>query len=644
VATGTPRIQPDAGPGARAVYTAAIGLVGLGALLHGANRYRDFYSDDSLISLRYAERLLAGRGLTWNDGEYVEGYSNLLWVLASSLLGFFGVDLQDATRILGVLGTGAAIAAVVWLHRPARLGDGLPALAGGLAMALTGTFAIWTVGGLEQPMLVGLLAWALVLLTHTIESHPSGSAAALPPRALLPAGVLLGFVCLTRPDGPIFVACGCVSLLWLGRLRASAWRNGLWLALPGVVLIALQLGFRLWYYDAWVPNTAHSKLTLSGHRLEQGFAYWWQGVRPLLAIALPAALTIALASRFRELRTRVAIWLPPLIAWSVWVVVIGGDIFPGRRHLITIVLGFAVLSAELWRFGSMRLRGWARVVVVVAALTSIVLLAHAQRTGDRAHARALLEVPWARGGEALGRLLGETFADDQPLLAVTAAGSLPYYSKLPALDMLGLNDRHLAMNPPPDLGRGRIGHELGDGAYFLARAPDIVVFCGTTGAARACSRGGREMQRSAEFGRSYTSVSLLTEAPVVREARLFMRSQGEKVGVRAEQGGRRIVVPGYLFSSFEGDSATLDDAGRLGVLIGASSDARFANVKLPAGQWTVRSEGRGEVRVTPYIAGAPAGSSGVLQIAGNGPATIELGLTTRDEGAHVLRVVLERVP
>lgn len=40
-----------------------------------------FAIDDALISYRYSDRLLRGRGLTWNDGEFVEGYSNLLWVL-----------------------------------------------------------------------------------------------------------------------------------------------------------------------------------------------------------------------------------------------------------------------------------------------------------------------------------------------------------------------------------------------------------------------------------------------------------------------------------------------------------------------------------------------------------------------------------
>lgn len=46
----------------------AVSVVVLG--IH-AKRYWPFLSDDALISLRYSERLVAGMGLTWTDGERV---------------------------------------------------------------------------------------------------------------------------------------------------------------------------------------------------------------------------------------------------------------------------------------------------------------------------------------------------------------------------------------------------------------------------------------------------------------------------------------------------------------------------------------------------------------------------------------------
>jgi len=52
-----------------------------------------FFVDDSFIALRYVWRLLHGRGLTWTDGDHVEGYSNLLWVLIVAAGGLFTTNL-----------------------------------------------------------------------------------------------------------------------------------------------------------------------------------------------------------------------------------------------------------------------------------------------------------------------------------------------------------------------------------------------------------------------------------------------------------------------------------------------------------------------------------------------------------------------
>lgn len=62
------------------------------------------------------------------------------------------------------------------------------------------------------------------------------------------------------------------------------------------------------------------------------------------------------------------------------------------------------------------------------------------------------------------------------MVAVTAAGCFPYFSKLAALDMYGLNDPHLARHRPEDFGYGYMGHELMSPEYVVSRAPEIVVF------------------------------------------------------------------------------------------------------------------------------------------------------------------------
>ncbi|MER3327957.1 MAG: hypothetical protein RIF34_00150, partial [Candidatus Kapaibacterium sp.] len=65
--------------------------------------YMPFFADDSLITIRYAQRLIDGHGLTWTDGIKVEGYSNLLWVLILAFFGKMGANMILVARVLGVL-------------------------------------------------------------------------------------------------------------------------------------------------------------------------------------------------------------------------------------------------------------------------------------------------------------------------------------------------------------------------------------------------------------------------------------------------------------------------------------------------------------------------------------------------------------
>ncbi|HEX3478002.1 MAG TPA: hypothetical protein VHT91_23435, partial [Kofleriaceae bacterium] len=172
----------------------AIAVIGVAVLVWRASRYWPFIADDALISLRYVKRLVAGHGLTWTDGDRVEGYSNLLWVIACAGLHALGLDPITAARLLGLAGHAAAICAIAWTAAVRSVAQAAALLAIVLGFALTGPIDAWAIGGLEQPLLVGLLAWAVVLCLPALDG-------ARRPSAMLGPGLLLGLVCLTRPDG-----------------------------------------------------------------------------------------------------------------------------------------------------------------------------------------------------------------------------------------------------------------------------------------------------------------------------------------------------------------------------------------------------------------------------------------------------------
>ena len=89
-----------------------------------------FLTDDAFISFRYVRNLLEGHGLVFNPGEYVEGYTNFLWILElAALWGLFGVRLEHAAPWLSIAFTVGTLAALWWwlARSPSRHDRGLVA-------------------------------------------------------------------------------------------------------------------------------------------------------------------------------------------------------------------------------------------------------------------------------------------------------------------------------------------------------------------------------------------------------------------------------------------------------------------------------------------------------------------------------------
>ncbi|HZL85148.1 MAG TPA: hypothetical protein VFD07_07185 [Candidatus Krumholzibacteria bacterium] len=109
--------------------------------------------------------------------------------------------------------------------------------------------------------------------------------------------------------------------------------------------------------------------------------------------------------------------------------------------------------------------------------------------------------PAVRFGEPVGEYLRSHF-DSGTWVATNCAGSLPYFARLPVIDMLGLTDAHIARAQPDR--RQWIGHEKGDGAYVLSRRPHIIILGGPEGSVTPWHfPGDRQIAAAPEFQRDY---------------------------------------------------------------------------------------------------------------------------------------------
>jgi hypothetical protein len=434
-----------------------LALLLAGALLHARTGYfQDDLSghargsDDAYISYRYAQNLAGGHGLVFNPGERVEGYSNLLYVLF--LAPFFRVagpeaiyPISVALNLLFAVGAWALFSRLA-THRLDPPRAGLASLLFGLCPALW----LWTASGMETPLVLLLQIAVWLLVDETARDQ------AVPPAGL---AVVVALSVLARADGFLVPTLAVVYLLALGRKREGV-AAGAALALT----LAALLGWRLAYYGHPLPNTYYAKVSGPvGERL-------LQGTLQLLSIALHAGLLPHLAALLLAMgasvkrrsspgspRFRFEIVLG--IGWLAYWIYVGGDVFAERMLLILFPIGaLLLLDPSLIRVplpSSMAVAG----ATALFQLLPLVIDTRFGYTWDRYDR-------WVTLGRHLAQ---ERYAGR--LLAVDAAGKIPFYSRLRVVDMLGLNDEHIAHVPARYF---EAGHNKHDPDYVLSRRPDLL--------------------------------------------------------------------------------------------------------------------------------------------------------------------------
>jgi arabinofuranosyltransferase len=379
--------------------------------------------------------------------------------------------------------------------------------------------------------------------------------------------------------------------------RRATFRLMLWLVLPPAICTLGQLAFRLFYYGDFWPNPYYAKGSFTWVRVEQGWNYIRHSHKPMGALWVGGALTLCLATFSQELRRRIWFAFFALILWLLYLVRIGGDIFPQRRHLLVVfgLLAFLLLALLQWlweRRHFLRFSAW-----LVGPLL-LMWLGVAQKR-DVARLLALADKGhWS--GQPVGQFLRKAFGKQRPLLAVDAAGALPFFYQLPCLDMLGLNDRTIAHHPPPDIGTGFIGHELGDGRYVMSRKPDLVAFWTPIGGDRPRYRSGKEMVEQPAFYQIYQAITFETDDDSHKRTRLWLRRRDGRLGMQTH--GDQFDVPGYLLQG--GDNVVrLDADGRLYVSLKPNDSAAVRGLRLPPGRFTVRVSADGPTTVQVLAGG-----------------------------------------
>lgn len=523
-------------------------------LIAHASLFAPLISDDAFISLRYSDRLLEGLGLTWNNHDRVEGYSNLLWVLLLAALRAINLQPETAMRVLGI---GSMLGVVIMILRAfppkSTLLLCIPTIVALLLCLTSPIVGQWSVAGLEQPLISLLIA---VGITGVIEFLQSGE---LNKRKAALSALAFGLAAITRPDGALFG--GLTALFLLARSRQS--RPALVFMSYIVVAVGIfycgQLAFRVAYYGSVVPNTALIKLALNKSFLSGGLLYLGLGSSRFFVFIAFSLMAIYISFRKRFQRESIMYLTLLWAGWGAYLIVIGGDINWLWRHFLPLIVIWTYLTAFAFRWiceqGTKKDRIELFLVLPFIFLlhwflqwtdieTRAALSQDDSHKGKQIHEIGTFWVPVAN----VGRQLALAFGEQQAVLAVDSAGSLPYYTQLTTIDMLGLNDRYIATHPRSLPGSGLLGHDVGNGPYVMSRRPDIVVFCGPMGHTEPCYTSGLEMIADPGFTKRYQMVRWLfndTERPLIA----FVAVDSTRLG--ALHNDKQMRIPAHLLHGAE---------------------------------------------------------------------------------------------
>lgn len=448
-------------------------------------------AEDAFISFRYAENLIHGHGLVWNIGDPpVEGYTNFLWVMLSTLAMILGLPAPISMQVIGVL-SGIAIILLTYLSARNILHLADYSLIPCLFLAVSGPFATWAASGMET---VFFAMWVLIAWYFFTSYWQEGNHH----RLYITAAALL-IATLTRPEGfLVSVVLGVTHMWLLYKIHGTSGKTSLIPLLIYLVPFFIYFTWRLSYFGYPLPNTFYAK---TGGGIFQCFrgiiylgyfiAYFIIPVLPLLFLwwwekGIGAKNTTPNKTNFTR-----TICLTLCITYTLYIISVGGDYMAMFRFFVPILpliyLMFGLFFHSLYSASSIisHRRAVVHVILIVALASTLFQSTPAEKI--------ILHPPLFQHGQYQGvlterwhvarlSLIGKFFRDykhnSDENIATDAIGTIGYVSGMKIYDVYGIVDpeiAHLAKTDKP-LGWGLPAHEKTNPTYIFSKTPTYYMF------------------------------------------------------------------------------------------------------------------------------------------------------------------------
>jgi hypothetical protein len=416
-------------------------------------------ADDAYIAFRYARNWSMGRGLRYNLGEPVEGFSEFLWVAVAAVAEKLRLGPETVTPVVSV-GCGLAVLWLVLsialrLPSPSSqattrgLGEAAAGVAGLLFVALP-TTSVWATGGLGTMLHTLLLLAAVDLLCFRPDSARRDALLAVVGAALV----------LSRVEGPawVLVAAAAAVVARLGTGRPLA-RPLLAFLSSALATFAIYEIWRIRMYHELVANTVSAKV-------DPGLSSWLRGGRYAASFFLtPITPILAIPAALLARRRDTLVLAVPVLGTVAYVVLAGSDFMSHFRLMLPATPFLALLVGQ--GVAALTARYRARAAAIVATVAVVAALGvlpafdvhllpreiRARHDGTRlldpeAAERAVRteQEHWLKmrqrteDGVILGRALRRELPRDASFVA-SAIGAVGYHSRLQIIDRNGLVEK-----------------------------------------------------------------------------------------------------------------------------------------------------------------------------------------------------------